>query len=283
MIFIDCYNCGSSQTDFYAAENGFKLVKCCSCGLVYVNPRPSQKIIDEAQKIGVHQGDYPLDVIGKFNASKVNTYLKILRDLYKNHITDREKTWLDIGCGYGEFIHAIHEFSHGNIKATGLEPNIQKQKSARARGLNVRCFNLRNHDKKYDYISLLNVYSHLSDPPEFIRQCKYILKTRGELLIETGDTANLTADEHYRPFYLPDHLSYASEEIVSQILDRCGFRIIAKKKYPASPFNIKKFNIIKELLKVFLPHKNSKISQLFNEYRKSRKYITDMYIRAVSI
>ena len=280
MINVDCYNCGSNQRESYASENGFNLVKCSNCGLLYVTPRPTQQEIDEANKSSIYKGKSPLRITGEFRESKVKTYLRILTELYGTQLMNSKKTWLDIGCGCGEFIKSLHEFSRGNVIASGLEPNIQKQETARARGLDVSYFNLKNHDKQYDYISLLNVFSHLPNPPEFILQCKAILQPGGELLLETGDTANIPADEHYRPFQLPYEMSFASEDIVSDILRRCGFKIITIKKYPAFPFEVGTIKIIKELVKVFWPNKQSQIRELFDRYKKSRKFITDMYIRA---
>ena len=40
-----------------------------------------------------------------------------------------------------------------------------------------------------------------------------------------------------RPFYLPDHLSFASESIIIRILERLGFEILSVKKYPSSSNN----------------------------------------------
>ena len=121
---------------------------------------------------------------------------------------------------------AIQKYSSQNIEIQGTEPNIHKQESAKQRGLNVDYFDLESHKKKYDVISMLNVYSHLPDPPKFLESLKNLLNSRGELILETGDTASLSAKDHYRPFYLPDHLSFASESIVVNILESLNFEIL---------------------------------------------------------
>jgi len=158
-------------------------------------------------------------------------------DLYGDELKTKRHRWLDIGCGNGEFLAALARFCGSGIEAVGLEPNVDKREAACRRGLNVQCFDLDNHSERYDCISLLNVYSHLPSPPEFLLQCKRLLHPSGELLLETGDTANLSADEHYRPFYLPDHLSFPSEEIVRNILVSCGFRIMKVRKCPGTTMN----------------------------------------------
>lgn len=280
VINVSCYNCESNHSTFYAEENGFTLVKCSSCGLLYVTPRPDQDEIDQAHQCGVHQGKAMLDVNRTFSVLQVDSYLKKLKDLYRSELVRGEYTWLDIGCGHGELLTALQQSSGGRVRARGLEPNEHKQQDARARGLDVSNFPVQNHDRHYDFISLLNVYSHLPDPPGFLGLCRNLLKPGGELLLETGDTADLSPEDHYRPFLLPDHLSFVSEGIVTNILHRCGFEVRAIRKYPAFPFRHSPARVILETAKRLLPQRESQIRKLMHDYRLSRKFKTDMYIRA---
>ena len=72
-----------------------------------------------------------------------------------------------VGCGQGEFIAAVQKYDKG-VTVKGTEPNIHKQEMARKKGLNVFFFDIESHEEKYDVISMLNVYSHLPDPPAFL-------------------------------------------------------------------------------------------------------------------
>lgn len=272
LIDIDCYNCRSDRHTFYASENGFTLVKCLGCGLLYVTPRPTPEDIMKAYKCGVLQGDTKFEVKGYFCKIKYKNYLKIIDEFFDSELFYEEKTWLDIGCGYGEFIEALQSISKNNVIAKGVEPNVDKRESARKRGLNVSHFDLNNHSAQYDFISLLNVFSHLPDPKTELTNWKRLLKDGGELFLETGDTANLDSKDHSRPFFLPQHLSFVSEDIVVNMLEKIGFKIINVKKYPAFKFNI--VGIAKEIVKIFWPNKTTQIKYFF------KKQYTDMYIRA---
>lgn len=274
MKVINCYNCGSEENTFYAEENGFSLNKCCKCGLIYVQERPDDNQITQAHKQGKHTGLKELDVTGSFNSSKVSRYLEILKDLFNGSIRDK-KSWLDVGCGHGELLVAVQNFSHGSIEVKGSEPNIHKRNQAKIRGLNVEYFDIETHADRYDIISILNVWSHLPDPPQFLQALKRLLKPHGELIIQTGDTAQFAPEEHYRPFYLPDHLSFASEKIVSDILRRLDFEILKICKYPYLP--IKPATIMKEIIKIFLPQYFSRIHYFLKWNRYAE---TDMFIRA---
>ncbi len=274
MKITDCYNCGSIQSVFYASENGYTLVKCAGCGLLYLQDRPADDQISQAHKQGKHSGLKELDTTGVFNSRKVSQYISILSDIFKQ-VPNQGKEWLDVGCGNGEFMVAVQDYHGGRMAIVGTEPNVQKQESARKKGLDVRYFDLESHDRKYDTISLLNVYSHLPNPPAFIRTLKGLLNPGGELILQTGDTAKFSAKDHYRPFHLPDHLSFASESIVTGILERAGFCVISINRYSATPFTLSNFAI--EAAKFVLPGKISRIKF----FLKPRKYSnTDMFIRA---
>lgn len=274
MKTLNCYNCGSEQHTFYAEENGFSLVKCDVCGLLFVENRPDDNEISQAHKQGKHKGEKELDVTSKFDASKIPQYLMVLEELFNGDL-GRKKTWLDVGCGHGEFIFAVQKYSSGKIAVKGTDPNIYKQESARKRGLNVSYIDIDTHEGKYDVISLLNVYSHLPCPPIFLDSLKRLLHAGGELILQTGNTADLAARSHYRPFYLPDHLSFASEGIVVGILERLDFEILGVKKYPFPRFDF--ITIVKEFAKAVLPRYKTNIQYLWNMKRYSQ---TDMYIRA---
>jgi SAM-dependent methyltransferase len=231
MVDVTCYNCHSDRHAFYAEENGFTLVKCAGCGLLFVTPRPGESEILAAHRIGKHHGATSFDITGAFDESKIRPYVGVLGDIYNGSL-GQNTAWLDIGCGHGEFMLAVQRCSQGRVAVEGIEPNQHKCASARTRRLDVYESDTAPPSGRYDVISLLNVYSHLTDPPASIAAWRRLLKPGGELLIQTGDTADLASEDHWRPFYLPDHLSFASEAIVCQVLDRCGFDIVSVHNYP---------------------------------------------------
>ena len=78
-----------------------------------------------------------------------------------------------------------------------------------------------------------------------------------------------------RSFYLPDHLSFASESIIIRILERQGFEILSVKKYPFLKLNY--INLTKEIIKIILPQYKSNI-RCFAKWKLYSQ--SDMYIRA---
>ena len=256
MIEVDCYICQSSNYEHYDSENGHNIVKCSDCGLLFLNPRPGLDQIDEASKSGMHRGDKLLKVTGKFKEFLKEIYLSRLNDFnYAIMFSQKKKyTWLDIGCGHGEFVEALSNFGGENIDIIGLEPNVRKLEGARERGLDVKFFDLTTHQDKYDVISALNVYSHLPNPPEDIARWCDMLNDGGELLLQTGDSANIPAKDHHKPYSLPDHLSFTSKKLLIELLENLGMEVIQVQNYRLGQYPVfSALELVKEIARFFLP------------------------------
>ena len=265
LVEIDCYNCGSKEYKYYDSENGYNLVKCSACGLLYVNPRPSAEDISSAMKTGVHTGDSTLRFTGIYHKSKINDYLKILADFFPEEKSELSfKKWLDIGCGFGEFLQALNVYSKGNIIAKGSEPNAIKIKSALARNLDVSFIDMDTHKEKYDFISLLNVYSHIPDPVKFISSLKKNLTPNGEIFLQTGHACHLPVKLLPKPHNLPDHLSFANRDIVENIFKKLGFEIVHVKIYSnETSIYSRTTRFVKEIAKILL-HRRKGFRGLFS-------------------
>ena len=91
MKISKCYNCESEHHTFYAEESGFSLVKCNGCGLLFVENRPDDNEIFQANKQGKHSGVKKFYKNGKYNSSKAPKYLKVLEELFKGGLGNKKK------------------------------------------------------------------------------------------------------------------------------------------------------------------------------------------------
>ena len=270
----NCYSCNSSEYQPYDWENGYNLVKCRHCGLLYVNPRPPEDSINNSARTGIHQGEKEINVTNSFNPNKIPRYLKILKDFYDAEYLSN-KCWLDIGCGNGEFLIALKEFSKDKVRVKGSEPNKFKIETARKHDLDVEFLDLEKHDKQYDFVSSLDVFSHLPNPVETLKTWKGLIKNDGEFFIETGHSCHLPSKYHNKPYSLPDHLSFANKDILVQILDKTGYQIVKVEIYRGIFYREANLtNFSKELVKKLLGRKNT-FHSFFPKYRHG-----DMFIRA---
>jgi SAM-dependent methyltransferase len=233
MEIILCPYCKSGQYTYWSEERGFKAVRCRSCSLIYVNPRPNLASISEAVKTGTHNADaHNLNVKARRSNVKVAHYRTIFARLF-NDVWQRTQpiSWLDVGAGYGEIIEALSSLAEKGSKIEGLEPMKHKAEQAKMRGLAVKEDYLRLTHPKVDFISLVDVFSHIPDFHEFLNLVKSVLKDRGEIFVETGNLADLS-DRNDFPgeLGLPDHLVFAGEHHLCGYLEKAGFKIVRIEK-----------------------------------------------------
>ena len=270
-----CYHCERSDTEFFDKENGYSLLRCKIYGLLFVSPQPPENERSQAIRTGYHAGESKLNVNAKWDNQKSRHYRQVLHDI----ITQLQKTEInsavDVGCGYGEFIEALKEFLPNQTDIEGFEPNEWKRNFAQRIGLNVHSSMDFLSGRTVDFISLLNVYSHLSNPCDDFRGYHKMLNPNGLLLIQTGDASGLTPLDMPQPYFLPDHLSFASEPILRTLLEREGFFVERVCRYPAVHFSW--LQCAKEIIKYFLPAKRSNLRAMLNHRKYAQR---DMYIVA---
>ena len=226
---ILCPYCQSGEYKHWASENGFSAVRCQHCRLLYVNPRPRQDSIDAAVKTGHHKDiEGGFTVVAKRNPSKVNSYANefrnILSDVWESGVP---VSILDVGAGYGEVVEAFVSLAPAGSRVEGIEPMTPKVEVARRSGLKVREAYITDVQDKYDIVTLINILSHIPDFREFLEELKTVIKPGGELIIETGNVAELDrAADVPSELNLPDHLVFAAEDHCVGFLKDAGFDVI---------------------------------------------------------
>lgn len=248
---INCPYCDKSKSVPWASENGYTAVKCLGCGLVYVNPRPIDSLINDAVQTGVHSEiDSGRTAISRRVGSKVTRYKKILASMFGDIWESRTRiSWLDVGAGYGEVVEAITALAPSRSQIEGIEPMKPKATRARTRGLKISEKYLCDVTEKFDFVSLVNVYSHIPDFRLFLKEIKNVLAENGEFFLETGNIGDL-ADSHEvsGELDLPDHLVFAGEHHLIEYLSEAGFSIVAINRLRKDGLKELAKNVIKKLI-----------------------------------
>lgn len=271
---IVCPNCGTDDPRFWGAEGGYTAVKCSRCGLVYVNPRPKAEEITEATTLGVHRTDNgALDVKARRHPGRIKAYRVGLRRMLAPEISaGKPIEWLDVGAGYGEFIEAVQGVLPAGSSVEGIEPMRPKVKAAQLLGINVREGLISEMDRQYDAISLINVFSHIPDFASFGRQLADRLKVGGILFLVSGNGGDLERRSDYPDrLYLPDHLVFAGNRSLRQMIGRLGFEVVGFEEARVDGLVFLAKNAVKGLLagdlRVRLPY-TSPFRSLFLKARK---------------
>ena len=127
-------------------------------------------------------------------------------------------------------VEAVSALAPNGSRIEGIEPMEPKAARALALGIKVSNKYLCDVTEKYDFVSLVHVFSHIPDFRAFLKEIKNVLAENGEFYFETGNIGDLVhSREVPTELDLPDHLVFAGEKHLSGYLTDEGFSIVAKR------------------------------------------------------
>jgi len=247
---IACPCCGADEARLWCEEEGFRVSKCSLCGFLYLNPRPSEQSKKQAISDGRHSGYSEHSIVERRNEKKIRRYKRLLGTALAEFWNKKEDcTWLDVGCGYGEVLESVTGLATPTSRIVGVEPMPHKANQAQAKGLSVHNGFISDIEGKFDFISLIDVFSHLTNPDGLFSQIRAKLNPGGTFVFETGNLADLEERSMFPgDLGLPEHVIFGGRGSLETFLSRNNFTV---EKYV--PIRIDGFlyfakNIVKKAL-----------------------------------
>jgi len=248
---VACPYCRGGANHPWAHERGFTVVRCDSCRILFVSPRPRLAAIDLAVRTGAHGAEADgLAVTARRIPLKVRRYEGVLRGLFADVWQRNDPiSWLDVGAGYGELLEAVSRLAPAGSRIEGLEPMRPKAMAARARGLLVTEDYLRPAYTQVQFVSFVDVFSHLPDFRAFLADVRSVLLPGGEIFMETGNLADAEdRSEFADELGVPDHLVFAGERHIRGYLEESGLQVVRIERQRADGLvNTAKY-VVKALL-----------------------------------
>jgi len=234
--YIKCNLCSGEETIvIQKAEELYSVVKCKSCGLVYVNPQPAQE-----ELVNFYGEEYYREWTERQRNVRIFLWRKRLKDLekYKGKKGEGEApVLLDVGCGNGDFLELAKETYQ--IHGTEISP-FAVEYVKRNLGTKIHMGNLDKLNllpNTYDVITIWHTLEHMPDPLENLKEAKRILKNDGLLIIEVPNMNayieraiyRIVKRKQERFFSIYDrepHLFHFTPSTLKDILKRAGFRVV---------------------------------------------------------
>lgn len=232
-----CVVCGSERYSPFFEENGFALVRCCRCGLIYCDHRPATtdvRAMYEDERWLSGDGAVVLDD-SQYTGADETRELEARGHLCHalGHVSPPGRL-LDVGAGAG---HLVAAAIAAGFSAEGVELSRARVLTARARGLEMHHGELAElaiATSSFDVVITINVLSHVTDPPEFLSELARITRPGGTLYLVTGNKAEL---ERYADgtrlgdfWGAPGHLFFFGEPQLRALLAKAGFRVEAVER-----------------------------------------------------
>lgn len=225
---IKCLICDSPDEQFLFEKNGYKLVRCCKCGLAYINPQPLLSELND-----YYQGTYGELYVSspRKTNSKFRDARRELRRLQKLSNISRPNI-LDVGCSFGYLVKTAQD---AGWEATGVDPSHHAVDSAKNNfKINVLGGDIFHPDlkkKHYDFITMFDVIEHHLNPLGSLQRAHELLNTEGFLILGVPDFGHYKAvksRESWDNFIPPEHLFYFNLETIKKICHRAGFEFHKK-------------------------------------------------------
>ena len=224
--FRACNVCERKQPELLYRKDGFAIVRCAGCGLVYTGEDPAQ--IDFAQLYGeaYYTGGSDqvfADYIGQEAARRASAR----RKLWGLRLRKSSGRLLDVGCAAGFFLAEARRY----FEVSGVELSEFSSRHAREKlQLNVITGTLQSAQlpaDHFDVVTLWDVIEHVPDPVAVLADAARVLKPGGLLVLTTGDVHSRQARRKGRDWSLmtpPWHLYFFSRATMAAAGQRAGLR-----------------------------------------------------------
>ena len=220
---ITCPVCNKTDFEFvYKGEEEniqYQYVICKDCGLVFINPRMSEKEYKD-----FYQRDFKEKDFEKQFKRDIKRGKDFIFYLDFNNIKLKGKSILDIGCYSGGILKAFQD--HG-CHVTGVDFNRKAVEFGQNKNLYLK---LKEVDitKQYDIVLIIHTIEHLLDPERSLKRiAEVLLKDDGLLYIQTPGILNLKAEGYNLNVNMGlGHVFYFSFTTLRNFLSKAGFSII---------------------------------------------------------
>ncbi len=237
-------------------DPSFDIYTCSSCSFIFMNPRFTASALKQLYCEGYYTGNSSYSYIDERKIADFSSHVWRKRlEVIKKY--SKDGNFLDVGASFGGFLNAAREsFSPYAIEVSDYAGEQLKK----IPGLTSHIGTLHDHPFPGNYfsvITMIELIEHLPDPATALKECFRLLSDEGLLVIQTANMAGMQAKffKDGYAYYMPGHLSYFTENNLTGLLRKTGFRKI-KVYHPVE------FGLLPKLLKSRHDFKN------IRDYRK---------------
>ncbi|MCI5137043.1 MAG: class I SAM-dependent methyltransferase [Candidatus Electrothrix sp. AR1] len=212
----------------------FTVVKCCSCGLMRTNPRPTPDSIGfyYPDDYGPYIGTQIRQKAATPSKSGIKKLLKLFKHIFKfntSHLPPlKPGRLLEIGCASGSF---LHQMANQGWQVQGIEFSEKAARAAAQQGYSVYTGSLESApppNESFDLIVGWMVLEHLHDPIGSLKKLREWANQDAWLVFSVPNAGSLEFSLFKNKWYalqLPTHLYHFTPATIEKVLSAGGWKI----------------------------------------------------------
>jgi SAM-dependent methyltransferase len=227
--------------EYDTSPDTFSAVRCRSCGLIYLNPRPSVSEFEIIYPSNYHAFDFSQKEFGI--VYKIRARLEARRLLSCCIDLPADARILDVGCGDGFHLNLLRQYGKKSWSLEGIDMDKRAVDMAKKSGLIVHRGSVETIDlpeNNYDLAFMIQTIEHLEKPVEVLQGIRKFLKPGGKLLIVTDNTGSLdfkfSKKNYWGGYHFPRHWNLFNRKSLTKLAVKTGFEV-AVFETQVSPVN----------------------------------------------
>lgn len=198
--------------------------QCLKCGLVYSTQR-----LNAEEMLKQYRENEDKEYMAESDSRSINAYLSLAR--IRRYMPSGRL--LEVGCGTGYFLNAARL----SYEVIGVEPSnwasCYAKENLKLDIIPSTLEEARLANDYFDVVVLIDVIEHVSDPSGLLREINRVTKPDGILYVMTPNIDSFSARLLGSKWWglRPAHIFYFSRKTLSELLTRCGYRVISTRSY----------------------------------------------------
>lgn len=178
--------------EFQVSPDQFLMMRCGTCGLVYLNPTPALSEFARIYPKNYHAFEFSAEQYGfvyyvrrRLEARRLLALCRGLRD---------DARILDVGSGDGFHLGVLRDYGKKTWTLEGVDTDERAVAIGNRSGLKIHHGSLESvglPKESFDLVLLIQTVEHVVDPPELLRQIRSLLRPGGRLVLVTDNTGSL--------------------------------------------------------------------------------------------
>ena len=222
---------GGADFEYRTSADIFTAMQCNSCGLIYLNPRPSVHEFERIYPSNYHAFDFAETDYGIIY--KIRSRLEAKRLLGWCADLPNDARILDVGCGDGFHLKLLQKYGKKSWFLEGVDVDARALQKAEKSGLKVHHGSIEKlelPENTYDMAFMIQTIEHVEKPVEVLRAIRKILKPGGKLIIVTDNTGSLDfrffKNKYWGGYHFPRHWNLFNRDSLTKLARKTRFEVV---------------------------------------------------------